>query len=90
MAKAAMSITCNAKIIITGNANPANCHNFRDINAMARNKDKPTLPKTSTAESATLNLNTWVRVLRMITPVNKHHTKVGKANAVPLVCASKN
>ncbi len=56
---------------------------------MAKKIDKPTLPNTSIAESATWNLNKLVKLLRIITPVNKHHMNVGNCISVPFVKPSK-
>ena len=84
-----MKTTWTAKITNTSVARPANSQSLRDINAIAKKIDKPTLPNTSIAESATWNLNKWVKLLRMITPVNKHHTNVGNWMWVPFVKPSK-
>ena len=73
----------------TSAARPTNSQSLRDIKAMAKKIDKPTLPNTSIAESATWNLNKLVKLLRIITPVNKHHTNVGNCICVPFVKPSK-
>ena len=76
-------------MINTSTAKPASSQSFNDIKAIAKKIDKPTLPNTSIAESATWKRKILVKILRIITPVNKHHTNVGNWNAVPFVCASK-
>ncbi|MCY1185169.1 hypothetical protein D9M73_259260 [compost metagenome] len=54
IANSAMTSVCAANKVKKGNARAARSHNLSDIKAMARNRDKLTLPSTDTSRSNTL------------------------------------